>query len=164
MIEINITQSMIDSATKKSIEMGKLNNSITMGDGNIAGFLGEEIANTIIGGRVDNTYDYDIIDSDTTYDVKTKRCTSKPKPEYDCSVAAFNIKQRCDRYVFVRLENVSGVWRRAWVLGWMKKDEYFKLARFLKKGDFDPSNKYFVKADCYNLQINMLHQFDRKII
>ena len=162
MIEINITQTMIDRAIDKSIEMGKLNNSITRGEGNIAGFLGEEIANTIIQGDSKNTYDYDIVKDNITYDVKTKRCTSKPKPEYDCSVAAFNIKQKCDRYVFVRIENRGEIWSRAWVLGWIEKDEYFKQSRFLKKGDFDPSNNYFVKADCYNLTINQLKSFSKE--
>ena len=38
------------------------------------------------------------------------------------------------------------------------KDEYFKKATFLKKGDVDPSNNYTVRADCYNLKINELQE------
>lgn len=164
MIEVIITKEMVDRAEKKSAEMGRLNNSITKGDGNIAGFLGEEIANTIIGGIITNTYDYDIIKDSIKYDIKTKRCTSKPKQEYDCSVAAFNIKQKCDRYVFVRIENVNNNWNRAWILGWISKKDYFANAKFLSRGQYDPSNRYFVKADCYNLKIGELNSFDRIII
>ena len=61
MIEVEITQQMKERAWRKAREMGKLNHSITKGDGNIAGFLGEEVANQIIGGDICNTYDYDII-------------------------------------------------------------------------------------------------------
>ena len=119
---------------RKAREMGEINNSITHGDGNIAGFLGEEVANSIIKGKINNTYDYDITKDDVHYDVKTKRCTSEPKGYYECSVAAFNTKQNCDHYVFVRLENINGRWTRAWLLGRCGKEDYFKNARFLKKG------------------------------
>ena len=41
MIEVIVTQDMLDKAHNKSEEMGRLNNSITKGKGNLAGFLGE---------------------------------------------------------------------------------------------------------------------------
>ena len=156
MIEVKITDDMKKRAWSKSREMGEINNSITRGDGNIAGFLGEEVANSLIKGEINNTYDYDIIKGKTKYDVKTKRCTSAPKPYYDCSVAAFNTRQKCDNYVFVRIENINGRWGRAWVLGSYNKDQYFKDARFLKKGKIDGNNGFKVKADCYNLPIRDL--------
>ena len=156
MIEVKITEEMKKRAWKKSREMGEINNSITHGVGNIAGFLGEEIANTVIKGDISNTYDYDIVKRKTKYEVKTKRCTSEPKPYYDCSVAAFNTRQKCDHYVFVRIENVKGRWGRAWILGSYKKEQYFKDARFLKKGNIDGNNKFKVKADCYNMPIKNL--------
>ena len=156
MIEIQITEQMKQRAWRKARQMGQLNNSITKGDGNIAGFLGEEVANNVIKGNINNTYDYDIIKNGVKYDVKTKRCTSEPKPYYECSVAAYNTKQECDYYVFVRLENVRGKWTRAWVLGCYKKQAYFKSARFLKRGQKDGNNGFRVKADCYNMTISKL--------
>ena len=148
---------MKQRAWSKSRDMGKLKGSITKGDGNIAGFLGEQIANELLGGEVQNTYDYDIVKGDTTYDVKTKRCTSEPKDHYDCSVAAYNTKQNCDQYIFVRIEYIKGKWGRAWVLGSYPKEDYFKNARFLKKGERDGDNGFKVKADCYNIAIKDLH-------
>ena len=156
MIEVEITQQMKERAWRKAREMGKLNHSITKGDGNIAGFLGEEVANQIIGGDICNTYDYDIIKDGVKYDIKTKRCTSKPKPFYDCSIAAYNQKQACDYYVFVRIENIKGKWGRAWVLGSYAKDQYFTDARFLKAGQKDGNNGFKVKADCFNIDIKNL--------
>ena len=160
MIEIEITQKMKERAWRKARQMGEINNSITKGDGNIAGFLGEEIANNLIKGDIKNTYDYDIIKDGVKYDVKTKRCTSEPKPYYECSVAAFNTKQKCDYYVFVRIENLKGKWTRAWVLGLYDKEKYFKDAKLLKKGQTDGDNHFKVKANCYNMEISKLNSME----
>ena len=163
MIEIDVTQQMKKRAWKKAREMGVIHNSIMKGGGNIAGFLGEEIANSLIDGAINNTYDYDITSkSGVKYDVKTKRCTSAPKPNYECSVANFNTKQKCDRYAFVRVEFKNGKWGRAWLLGWLTHDEYFKKAKRLTKGDIDPSNGFIVRADCHNVPISELRKFRRK--
>ena len=102
MIEVKITEQMKQRAWRKAREMGEINNSITHGDGNIAGFLGEQVANEIIKGDITNTYSYDIVKDGIRYDVKTKRCTSKPKDYYECSIASLQKKQDCDIYVFVR--------------------------------------------------------------
>jgi len=161
MVEVEITEEMKKRALDKAREMGKLKNSITSGEGNIAGFLGEEVANQIIRGQIRNTYDYDIIDyGGEKWDVKTKRCTGEPKEYYECSVAAFNTKQKCHNYAFVRIENINGQWGRAWFLGAYKKDDYFNDATFLKKGQIDPSNNFKVKADCYNMPISKLKHRD----
>jgi len=159
MIEVTITEEMKKKAWAKGREMGVIKNSIEKGGGNIAGFLGEEIANMVIKGEINNTYEYDIVYNNITYDVKTKRCTSPPRPFYDCSIADYNTKQACNRYVFVRIENINGRWGRAWVLGWIPKGEYFEKARKLTKGDVDGSNGFVVKADCHNLQIKELNSF-----
>lgn len=41
MIEVKITGSQIDKAKALAQELGQLNNSITGGQGNLAGFIGE---------------------------------------------------------------------------------------------------------------------------
>jgi len=159
MIEVEITDKMKRDAQRKAREMGVIKNSIEKGGGSIAGFLGEFIANEVIGGKVDNTYEYDIVYNNITYDVKTKRCTSPPRDYYDCSVADFNTKQKCERYVFVRIENKGGKWGRAWVLGWKAKSEYYAKSRKMTKGEVDKSNGFIVKADCHNLAIKELEEF-----
>ena len=99
-------------------------------------------------------------------DVKTKRCTSPPREYYDCSIAELSTHQKCDRYIFVRVEwdkNKPDEWKRSWVLGQIDKKEYFKKAVKLNKGDVDKSNNFVVKANCYNLKISELHPIERKI-
>jgi hypothetical protein len=155
MQEIRITQEMIDEAAIKAEELGVLRGSIEEGEGNIYGFVGELVAQQAIGGYIDNSYDYDILmdDGRTTVDVKTKKVTSAPKSFYDCSVANYNIRQKCDYYSFVRVMDDLSV---GWYLGSYPKKDYVKDAVFMKKGQIDPSNNFKVKDDCYNLRISKL--------
>ena len=100
------------------------------------------------------------MDNGTLVDVKTKQTSVTPLPYYDCSIANYNTKQKCDRYVFVRIENKNRRWGRAWVLGWLTHDDYFKKARKLTKGQKDPSNGFIVRADCHNVAISELNKFE----
>jgi hypothetical protein len=157
MIEVLITKEMIEEAERKASEMGELRNSIRHGEGNVIGFLGELVAQKVLGGMIDNDYDHDLLLDDfmTTVDVKTKSTTVAPKGHYDCSVAAYNTKQKCDYYSFVRVKDDLSV---GWYLGSYKKDQYFKDARKLFKGQIDPDNNFTVKSDCYNISISSLIQ------
>ena len=155
MKKVEISLDMFEKARIKAGEMGKLQNSILKGKGNIAGFIGEQIALECVGGTWDNTYSHDIILSNgKKVDVKTKQTSVEPLPHYDCSVANFNTKQECDTYAFVRVKNDFTV---GWYLGSMDKKEYFEKATFMQKGEIDPSNNYMVRADCYNLKIKQLY-------
>lgn len=161
MIFISPTKNQIELANIKAQQMGILNNSIKNGEGNMYGFLGEILVSDLIGGTISNTYEYDIIKNNITIDVKTKTCTSKPKEYYFCSVAAFNISQDCDAYIFVRImENFSS----AWVLGGCPKQYFYNTATFNKEGEIDKSSTFgwTFKADCYNLRIDQL--FKLKIL
>ena len=154
MKEITVSKDMVNKARAKATEMGRLNNSITGGQGSVAGFLGEEVARLIMGGSEENTYDYDLkLDNGYTVDVKTKRTTVPPKRYYECSVAELNTKQKCDYYAFVRVYKDL---HTAWFLGVYPKSAYYKDATYLKKGDVDPSNNFTVKSNCYNLPISAL--------
>tara|TARA_R110002020_G_scaffold176628_1_gene368955 strand:- start:6189 stop:6668 length:480 start_codon:yes stop_codon:yes gene_type:complete len=158
MIEVDITDDMMNAARKKAKEMGLINNSILKSAGSIAGFLGEQVVLSIVGGEWCNTYDYDLIsDKGNKIDVKTKQTTVKPKLYYEASVANFNTKQKCDYYAFVRIhKNYS----TAWYMGSMLKEKYYELATFKKKGDVDPDNNFVVRADCYNLSHSELKEFE----
>ena len=156
MIEVTITDEMLLAARAKAVEMGKINNSILKGGGNVAGFLGEQIAMSVLGGDWNNTYDYDFTtEAGKHVEVKTKHTSVKPLPHYECSIAKFNTKQDCDAYAFVRVLNDFSI---GWFLGVLTKETYFDKANFLKKGDIDPSNNYTVKADCYNVRIDQLEE------
>ena len=154
MIEIDITKDMIEQCKAKAEDIGRLKNSITKGQGNLAGIVGEYIVHKYLkDSEWQNTYDYDLIENNKKIDVKTKRCSSKPRDNYDCSVAETSLHQGCDEYIFVRiLNNLS----KAWILGRMGRDAFFKKAKHMKKGQVDKSNNFTVHANCYNLQIKEL--------
>ena len=153
---IELTDEDRSLASKRSAEMGKLNNSIEAGGGNVAGFLGEIAACRVYGGEIKHTYQYDLILPDgRTADVKTKRTSTPPKDYYDCSVADFNTRQGCDIYIFCRVHYDK---TRAWVLGHYDKKKYIEDARFLRRGEQDGDNGFIVRADCYNMAINQLEK------
>lgn len=152
---VDITDEMIQIATEKTSKMGVLKNSIMEGEGSVAGFIGEEIINWEMGGESINTYDYDIITPNGyKIEVKTKQTKFTPKENYECSVAATNTHQKCDEYAFVRL-NIKE--KKAWILGYLPKNEYYKKADFKKTGDKDPDNGFVFKENCYNVKIKDLN-------
>ena len=161
MLKVEITEKMKKVAKEKAQEMGELKNSILKGQGNVTGFLGEEIIKSFLSARSSNTKDYDISYKKKKYDIKTKLTSKEPLPEYDCSIAAYNTVQKCDGYIFVRIQKdkednlVCG-----WILGWMDKEGYFQNAEYWPKGKIDPSNAYRVKANCYNVKIKDLKSIE----
>jgi|TARA_R100000315_G_C5156768_1_gene90049 hypothetical protein len=155
LIEVNVTNDMFVKAREKAIEVGRLNNSILNGGGNLAGFIGEQIVLQVLGGDWLNTYEYDLIIDGHKVDVKTKQTSVVPLPHYECSITEYNAKQDCDYYAFTRVKKDFSV---GWYLGAMKKADYFYEAKYLKKGEVDPSNNYTVRATCYNLAIDKLKE------
>jgi len=158
-IYVPITASMKRIATRNANRMGRIRNSITRGQGNSYGFLGEQITQLVLGGEIVNkgkkyNVDYDLVlDDGTTVEVKTKKTTVEPKDYYECSVAKYNTKQKCDYYAFVRVLDTK---QGGWFLGVMPKEKYFINAKFLKAGTRDGDNGFLVRADCYNLAISEL--------
>ena len=153
MVEIPISDQMLLDARRKAVEMGRLRKSIQKGGGAITGFLGEFIAKEALGGAIKNTYDYDLVVDSNKIDVKSKLTSAIPLESYDCSVSNYNTQQKCDYYAFVRVLNDFS---KGWFLGVKKKDDFFKEARFVKKGDIDESNGFRAKSDCYSLRVSEL--------
>ena len=58
MIEVEITKDIVDKCQHKAKKIGKLNNSITMGEGNLSGVIGEYVVHQYLeGSEWKNTYD-----------------------------------------------------------------------------------------------------------
>tara|TARA_B100001063_G_scaffold198619_1_gene191235 strand:+ start:130 stop:660 length:531 start_codon:yes stop_codon:yes gene_type:complete len=174
MIKLNFDQSMIDNAIKKAEELGSINNSITSGRGNLAGYLAEIALTKYLGckniscdkGR--DKYDYDLIKDGRKIDVKTKRRTVDPKPFFEVSIAGTSKHQKTDTYAFISItfKEKRGMGSKAqyygvesiWLCGFMSKEDYFDKAIFWKKGAVDPSNGFKVHADMYNIPISDLKE------
>lgn len=165
MIEIPITKIMLDYANHKAYQLGKLKNSITKGEGNIAGFLGEIATKMYLNipyNKEENSIHYDVIHNNIRIDVKTKRTTTTIKPYYETSIANLNTLQDCDDYLFTRVyqPTYSNMPISVFLLGIYPKDLYFEKARFLSKGDIDGDNNYIVKSDCWNMTIDELYNIN----
>jgi len=131
--------------------------SILDGDGLLPGCVGEQIVKDYLG-ILDtpnvNTFDYDILYKGQQLELKTKTVTTIPNPMYEATVPGFNPRQKCNGYVFVRvLDNL----RVGWILGYISKKEFMEKKRELKQHNVDGSNKFLVKASCYNVFIHELH-------
>lgn len=154
MIVLNLTLRMIEAANVKAERLGKLRNSILSGAGNIAGYVGQDAILAIYSkARSTDTYDYDVSIGVSTFEVKTKQRTVKPRPTFECAVPLANPNQATDFYMFVSLWNFE----KAYLLGYIKRDEFFKLARIQRKGDLDQNNGFVCKADCYSVKVNQLN-------
>lgn len=157
---INITENQLERASVL-YQFDELKNSITKGKSNIYGAIGEIV---FYDHCLEKNYDteligdfeFDIILNGLKVDVKTKRTTVTPRPNYYCSVAAVNISQKCDYYIFVRVSEDKKV---AYILGGETKDGFFSKASYFKKGDKDPDKpEWIFKDDCYNLPISELRK------
>ncbi len=105
-------------------------------------------------------FHYDFIvkhnNNETKFELKTKKTTQEEAYDYwDCSIADFNPNQECDYYLFARItENKDKVF----LLGKIKSKDYKDKARFNKKGEPDPNDKYKkpYNTDCTNLNVTKL--------
>tara|TARA_B100000497_G_C7646616_1_gene388821 strand:+ start:320 stop:850 length:531 start_codon:yes stop_codon:yes gene_type:complete len=172
MRKLKFNQSMIDEAVKKAKNLGSINNSITSGGGNLAGYLAEIAlaedlqCNNVSCDEGNEKYNYDLIKNDLKIDVKTKRRTVDPRSSYEVSIAETSKHQKADTYAFISITfkekrgkgssaTYHGV-ESIWLCGFMPKKEYFEQAKFWKKGDVDPSNGFTVHANMYNMPISRL--------
>ena len=130
MIEVNVTEKMFLTAREKAV-VGKLNNSILNGGGNLAGFIGEQIVLSVLGGEWINTYQYDLIIDGYKVDVKTKQTSVKPLPHYECSITENKFKIK-----IVTTTHSLGLKKILVLVGILvlEKREYFQQAKYLKKG------------------------------
>ena len=80
MIEVEITDEMIKEAKVHAKSLGKLNNSIRGGDGNLCGFLGEMCLVKHFGSliKAEHSYDHDLRMGEFRLEIKTKDRTVVP--------------------------------------------------------------------------------------
>lgn len=160
MIEVKLTPRVLDYAHAEAKALGLLKNSIAQGKGNLAGFIGDMIIADYIGATLEHTYDYDMTLGHILIDAKTKNTTVKPFPDYACSVSDFNTTQRCHWYAFARVDIPR---KLGYILGYMPKELFYQRAGFLRKGSIEGSNKFVVKSDCYNINVNQLYDLPEKV-
>jgi len=164
MKEIPWDWTMVKSSLRWGHDLGKINNSITKGKGNVAGRLGELAFASYVGATVEDEKDFDLILEGEKIEVKTKRRTVAPKGGYEVSVASTSLHQNPDRYVFISIQfnrkvgfDYYGL-KSIWLCGDMSAKEYIKKSWVWKKGETDESNKFVTLVDMHNMRIDKLDQ------
>lgn len=136
-----------------------LNNSMTGGDGNVAGALGEIILIDKYGDLVEDvsSFDYDLKIKGQKIEVKTKRQRVYPESYHYMNIFDFNTTQDCDWYCFVVVDYPL---ENAWIVGWMDKDSFLDKATFYKEGDKDPTygegHDWTFRHDCHCIKVRDL--------
>jgi hypothetical protein len=145
---------LIDAKIKaKPIE--NLKNSITKGAGSVGAVVSEMKLAEYLGGEWTPTYQYDVTYNGYRIENKTKRTTmDNVLSNYEASVATLNTTQKCDIYVFTRINEKL---MKGWFCGWVTPKEYYKNAIFHEKGEKDHSNDFTFKQDCYNMKYSKMH-------
>lgn len=146
-------------ADEQAEELGVLSGSKTRGRGNKHGMIGEIVSASYYNAKIiksfPQAYDYDLYVDGLRVDVKTKSTNvTTVKPFYEASVLDENPSQDCDAYLFCRVNLTE---RTCWLCGWLPRDEFFRQARFLKKGDVTGSNNFVVRHDRYNVNYDETH-------
>jgi len=159
-VEIKVTEEMLQKAHGKAEQMGCLNkHSMMKGSRNVEGVLGELAALSYLANAVPtDNYDNDLRIGKVTIDVKTKRLTMRPRLYYDCTVYGYNPNQNCHVYLFAGVKDDHSV---VWLSGWLPKPEFYEIAEFCPKGSQRPlgNNKMLTyKEDNYVIQVKDLNQ------
>lgn len=145
------------SAESRARDLGKLRNSLKKGEGNVAGYTGEFLFAEMFGGEIlereivgDLVFHCDIIHPVLgKVEVKTKQTTASwVDLDYEASISDFNPDQKYDYVAFFRVNLKKDI---GWFCGYLSREEYFAKARFIQKGDYDPTNDWTAPCDCYNV-------------
>lgn len=160
MLEVSITPEMINLAKRRRNSMpDQIKNSIMSGERTFEGCLGEVVVASYLNAEYITTHNFDLVHKNKYLEVKTKVRTVLPKSFYEVSIANYNTRQLCDYYIFVSLlspPDKGKDYKTAHIVGYYPKNIFFENAKFLKKGDVDPSNNYVVRATCWNMRIKNL--------
>jgi hypothetical protein len=155
-LEVEIDSEMHEQAMQRAALMGALPNSITRGEGNIAGMIGELIVLKAYPLIYAPTFDFDLkTRGGATIDVKTTPTAVTPKPYHAGNVATVTRMQDVSFYLFVRvLEDYS----RGWVLGSCTPEQLKMRGTHFRKDQRDPSRPSFTySADCWSIKIEKLN-------
>jgi len=153
-LQIKIRSKNLQRAQNRSKNFTGSKSTFSKGS-HIYGFLSEEIFLDNFGGELIDNRDFDIwVEGLGAIDLKTKVCTSAPKPEYSCSVASYQMKNKCDYYAFFRTMKDKSY---TWFLGIISKDRFLKEAEFIKKGTRDGG--FVHRVDTYSIPISKLESF-----
>jgi hypothetical protein len=159
MIKIDITEEQILQA-RKLYNFKALTNSITQGESQIYGALGEVIAMHFLRSinkpvQYVGSYDYDLEINGKKIDVKTIQTDKEPTNDFNANIDASNTRQKTDFYLWC---SVSKSMKYGYIIGYLAKDEFYKISQLKKKGEIDWGDWVF-KSDTYTTKVKNVKKF-----
>ena len=159
MVIIHPTKEQVKEAKAAAKKMGVIWGSVTRGAGNVTGMLGEIVCRDYlkaehVGQKV---YSHDLELDGYTIDVKSKRCSSAPLPDYAASVLAKDGKLavKADRLLFTRvLDDLSTVY----ITGWLTKLQFKRRSTLTLAGTREGGFLHW--ADSFNVPISRLNKVE----
>lgn len=153
MIKLNITDQQIIEA-QKLYNFKALNNSITEGESQIYGALGEVMVMDFLRSlnkpvQYIGSYDYDLEINGKKIDVKTIKTDKEPTNDFNANISAFNTRQKTDFYLWC---SVAESMKYGYIIGYLEKDEFYRVAELKKKGEIDFGSWVF-KSDTYTTKV-----------
>lgn len=159
MVTIKPTKKQIAEAVASAEKMGKLWGSVTRGAGNVTGMLGEIVCRDYlkaahVGQKV---YSHDLELDGVTIDVKSKRCSSAPLPEYVATVLAKDGKLavKADRLLFTRVMDDFSL---VYITGWLTTRQFKRRSTLTPAGTREGGFLHW--ADSFNVPISRLNKVD----
>lgn len=170
MIELPLTQEMIDRARKRDEELKPLNNSIKEQMGRFDGFLAEEALasytkSKLVSSESSDRFHFDLIIKDIKVEVKAQRQNNGKKPlkTYESTVSSFSEVQKPDKYAFISIiyKHISSKEPSSiYLKGFLDYQEFQEIHRFIPKGTKSGNNNYISRADQWNVCNKELKMFD----
>ena len=158
-IKVKITEEMIKRAEERANEIPKSKNTFMPHERHVIGFLGEEMFNRVFPmakqSKGSNVYNYDYLMANKRFEIKTKMCSSDPRPDYECSIYTY-YEQKADVYLFCRIKKEFGSYPYGWVLGYITKRNFDDKKFLIKKGTKQP-NGFTTRVDTWNVYIKDLN-------
>jgi|688.fasta_scaffold15661_16 hypothetical protein len=164
MLKYEVTPEWASYALRKSTKQAFNSNTILEdGAGQLTGTLGElafgrwlKDAGIAFEYVADNKGAYDFVVNGLKIDVKSKGCTSPPRPNYTCHVLAAQATYDVDLYVFCRTD-ISG---HVWLLGWMHKNHFWTSGKACDVTRGQMADGLIQTADSRRIQISDIATMD----
>lgn len=130
------------------------NGSFQNGGGMLHGSIAEFAVHEMIGGEHHGTPDYDILWNGVRLEIKDHLTTREPTRNYEVHLCAWNLRQKCDYYVWVFLKKNL---KRGWIIAFEEKHKFVPGSTLMRKGQ-KFSNGYHVLNDCCVKKITAVQQ------
>jgi hypothetical protein len=162
MIDVKVTQSMLEEARQRSKDFYKKfgntgTHRLNKERQRITGYLAETAINKSFS-EITYSEDYVVdflLENGDTIDSKAQGCNGKPLPHYSATLYEDQKNRNTDYYIFSRVKNDFSM---VWICGIISKKKFFKIATLKKAGT--QNNNFTYDQSRYEITYDQLADID----